>query len=85
MLLFTQAQRDVKSQKQARWRFFDYFAAVFADVNKIMEKKANNRRAPKTQSSSESIAKPVLNVKTNVKGITKSPANKFAGLTAQFS
>ncbi len=72
MLLSTQAQRDAKNQKQARWRFFDYYAAIFADVNKIMEKKVDNRRAPKTQSSSESIAKSGWHVKTKVKGITLS-------------
>jgi hypothetical protein len=36
MLLSTQAQRDAKNQKQAQWRFFDYYAAIFADVNKII-------------------------------------------------
>ena len=72
MLLSTQAQRDAKNQKQARWRFFDYYAAIFADVNKIMEKKVDNRRAPKTQSSEKSVSEQVPNVKPNVKGKTLS-------------
>ncbi len=70
MLLSTQAQRDAKNQKQARWRFFDYYAAIFADVNKIKEKKVDNRRAPKTQSSEKSISKFQSKVKDKVKGIT---------------
>ena len=67
MLLSTQAQRDAKNQKQARWRFFDYYAAIFADVNKIKEKKVDNRRAPKTQSSCLNIANLLSYVKLFVR------------------